>query len=85
MSALAVSLNERIPSPSYRVTNEYSLEKNGGVEHCIDSYCAAYKPFDFGIVVDGKDSVEEEKKGDFNGKYGREIHDFGRESKLCQR
>lgn len=43
------------------------VEEEGGVEDRIGSYTAADKPFDCDVVVDGKDSSEEEEESRFDG------------------
>jgi len=75
----AITRYRRVVSPFNGAAEEDGSEENG-----IGSYCTVYKPSDFDIVIDGKDSAEEEEEGHFDAERDRKIHDFGYETKLCK-
>lgn len=74
--------NLRVPSPCNGGAEEDCIEDKGNIENDIGSYCTVYEPFDFGIVIDGKDSAEEEEEGRFDAERDRKIQDFDYVTKL---
>ena len=80
----AVTRYGRVVRPFNGGAEEDGIEEKGSVEDGIGSYCTIYKPSDFEIVIDGKDSAEKEEEGGFDAERDRKIHDFEYESKLCK-
>ncbi len=74
----------RVPSLFNRAAEEDGIEEKSNIEDGIGSYCTVYKPSDFGIVIDGKDSAEEEEEDRFDAERDRKIHDFEYVTKLCK-
>lgn len=74
----------RVPSLFNGGAEEDGIEDKGNIEDGIGSYCTVYEPSDFGIVIDGKDSAEEEEEGRFDAERDRKIQDFGYVTKLCK-
>ena len=80
----AITRYHRIPSLFNGCAEEDGIEDESNIEDGIGSYCTVYEPFDFGIVIDGEDSAEEEEEGRFDAERDGKIQDLGYVAILCK-